>query len=357
MKSSVAGPLFGTRVESEPGMHDEPSPFSRAMRVMVVLFALTAVGIVWFWLVEGWSLIDAAYMTVITLTTVGYREVRPLTLQSQVFLMFYLIGGLGVFLFSVVELGEMIVRAELTGWLRRREMTTALKSMHEHYIVCGFGRMGRSICQQLSRHGLPLVVVDHDDQAVSECEQQGWLCVRGDATDDRVLMEAGIDRARGLAVVLDSDADNLYTVLSARLLSPGLQIIARATDQTSARKMERAGADRVVCLYAAGARTMAQFMINPRVEDFFEVVSSAGAAMDLAELRIAPESKYAGKVLKETDFRQRGVVIVAIRRSSGELEIPPSANSRIEVGDRLIALGDAQAISDFLAHEKSASAI
>ncbi len=338
-------------------MHSEQTPFLRAMRVIGVLVVLTAVGTAWFWLVEGWPFLDAAYMTVITLTTVGYREVRPLTLHSQIFLMIYLVCGLGVFLFSVVELGEMVVRAELTGWLRRREMSKALKSMRDHYIVCGFGRMGRTICQQLSRHRLPLVVVDQDDQAAAECEQQGWLCVCGDATEDRVLVEAGIERARGLAVVLDSDADNLYVVLSARLISPGLQIIARAADEIGARKMERAGANRVVCLYAAGARTMAQFMINPRVEDFFEVVSAASGAMDLAELRIDPSSKYAGQVLGETDFRSRGIIIVAIRRANGTMEVPPSARSRIDVGDSLIALGDSEAIAAFLADEENATAM
>ncbi|MCA9133500.1 MAG: potassium channel protein [Planctomycetales bacterium] len=319
--------------------------------IIAILFLLTTVGTGWFWLVERWTLLDAAYMTVITLSTVGYGEVRPLTPRSQVFIIFYLIGGLGVFLFALVQLGEMMVRAELRTWLRRRGMNSTLKAAKDHFIVCGFGRMGRTICQHLALRRLPFVVVDQDEDALVECEQQGWPCVRADVTSDRTLLDAGIERARGLAVVLDSDADNLYVVLSARLLQPELPIIARATDESSSHKMERAGANRVVSPFTTGAATMAQLLINPHVEDFFEFVSGAGTTLDLAEIRVSAESPCANRPLMHTDFRSRGVIVVAIRRPDGEILLPPAHSTVIRPDDVLIALGKVSAVAALLASE------
>ncbi len=323
----------------------------RLVWTVAVLLILNLVGTGWFWLVEGWSLLDASYMTVITLSTVGFEEVRPLSAGGRLFVMAFLICGLGVFLFAVVHLGEMVVRAELGNWLRRRGMSSALKSVTDHFVVCGFGRMGRTICRHLVDRQLPFVVIDNDENALSDCEQNGWLCVRDDATDDRTLLDAGIERARGLAVVLDTDADNLYVVLSARLIAPDLQIIARAVDESSAAKMEKAGANRVVSLYATGAATMAHLLINPRVEDFFEIVSASGAPLDLAEIRVSAASPYANQTLEEADFRQRGVIIVAIRRPDGEILLPPPGTAMIRPDDKLIALGQVSAVSQFLASE------
>lgn len=320
----------------------------RLIWIIAVLVLLTAVGTGWFWLLEGWSLIDAVFMTVITLSTVGYDEVRPLSDRSRIFVIVYLVGGLGVFLFAVVQLGEMIVRAELRTWLRRRGMNSTLQSVKNHFIVCGFGRMGLTICRHLADRKLPFVVVDQNESALAECEQQGWPCVRDDATDDRTLMDAGIKRARGLAVVLDSDADNLYVVLSARLIAPDLQIIARAIDENGAHKMEKAGANHVVSLVTTGAATMAQLLINPQVEDFFEFLSDSGTTLDLAEVRITTESPFANCTLSETDFRQRGVIIVAVRRPDGEILLPPSSSTMICPDDVLIALGKVSAVSELL---------
>jgi voltage-gated potassium channel len=227
--------------------------------------------------------------------------------------------------------------------------------MKNHFIVCGFGRMGQTICKHLAERRLPFVVIDKDEKALAECEQKGWLCIRNDATNDRTLLDAGIDRARGLAVVLDSDADNLYVVLSARLIASELQIIARVADESSSHKMEKAGANRVVSLFANGAATMAQLLINPHVEDFFEFVSGSGSALDLAEIRVTAESACANRVLSETNFRKRGVIVVAIRRPDGEILLPPSASTQIRPNDILIALGKVSAVSELLACEETMS--
>ncbi len=328
----------------------------RPLSIVAVLTVLTTVGVGWFWLVEGWSLIDSAYMTVITLSTVGYQEVQPLSDRGRVFVMAYLVCGLGVFLFAMMQLGEMVVRAELRSWLWRRGMNSKLKSVSGHFIVCGYGRMGRALCRHLADRKLKFVVVDTSDDAIEECQIHGWPCIRDDATNDQTLLDAGIERARGLAVVLSSDADNLFVVLSARLIAPKLQIIARATDENSAQKMEKAGASRVVSLFTSGAATMAQQLINPSVEDFFELVSKNGSTIDMAEIRVTAQSPCCNRELSDTDFRNRGIIIVAVRRSTGEILLPPRSTTVLHPDDVLIALGEVSAVSQFLACDDTASA-
>lgn len=318
-----------------------------------MLLIPTLIGTAWFKWVEGWSLVDALYMTVITLSTVGYEEVHPLSERARIFVIVLLTSGFGVFLFAAAQLGEMIVRAELGNWLKGRGMSSALKSAHDHFIICGFGRMGRTMCRLLADRNLPFVVIDQDENAVADCEEQGWLCVLDDATSDSALFEAGIERARGLATVLDSDADNLYVVVSARIIAPNLRINARAADENSAHKMERAGADRVISLYAAGAATMAQLLINPHVEDFFEIFSAEGSALDLAEIRVKTTSPFANLKLSDTNFRTQGIIVVAIRRANGDVLLPPPASAVIRPGDELVALGKVSAISEFLSRDEA----
>lgn len=323
-------------------------------RILALMCFLTLVGTCWFWLVEGWSLLEAVYMTVITLSTVGFQEVRPLSSSGRVFVIIFLIAGLGAFLYGVVQLGEMVVRAELRHWWRKRGMQATIKALHGHYIVCGYGRMGQAVCRHLAGRGLIFVVIDSNSLVATECELKGWPVVCGDATNDDVLRAAGIESSRGLAAVLSDDRDNLYVVLSARLLVPGLQIIARAMDENAAAKMEKAGASRVVSLYATGAATLAQLLANPHVEDFFELVSPSGSAVDLAEIKVTAESPYANRPLSQTDFRRHGIIIVAVRRPDGETLLPPPAATVVRPDDALVALGKVAAISEFLALDAKA---
>ncbi|MEM7231378.1 MAG: potassium channel protein [Planctomycetota bacterium] len=319
----------------------------RLVSICLVLVALTAVGTLGFWLLEDrYSLFDALYMSVITLTTVGYGEVHELSTAGRVFVMVYLWSGLGVFLFSAAALGEIIVRNQMRIWLEKRRMDTALRSIEDHFIICGYGRMGQIVCGQLKAKGLEFVVVETDDDALTECQEHGHPWIKGDATDDETLIEAGVHRARGLATVLGTDADNLYVVFSARLLAPSIQILARATGDKVIAKMERAGANRVVSPFAAGATKITQLLANPNVEDFMEIFSEGESELDLAEISVATDSPLAGALLRETELTKQGVVIVAIRRSDGPPLIPPPSDTRIQPGDSLIALGDAETILD-----------
>jgi len=321
-------------------------PMHKLVRILLLLGALTTAGSIWFWIVEGWRLIDSVYMTVITLSTVGFHEVNPLTDRARVFVMCFLVVGLGVFMYGIIELGELVIRAELRQWWRRQSMDQELKSLNGHFIICGFGRMGRMVCRQLADQGVPFVTIDRDEEALELCQQNRWPRILGDATEDRVLTEAGIGRARGLAAVLSSDADNLYVVLSARLVRNDLRVIARAYDDGGAEKMQRAGANQVVSLYTSGATKMAHLLTNPNLGDFFEFVADGGMTFDLAEINVTHEDPFANRSLADSDFRERGVIIVGIRQNDGTVLLPPSSSTIIKPGNDLFAIGNANAIAE-----------
>lgn len=310
----------------------------RALKLAALLTALTVIGTVGFHLIEGWSLFDSLYMAIITLTTVGYGEVHPLSGPGRVFVMFYLVVSLGFFLYGIVQVAELMLRAQLLDWFGRRKMDSQIKSMKDHFIICGYGRMGQSVCLQLAQRGIPFLAIDRNREALAECKAKSWHWLAGDATDDDTLIEAGITRARGIASVLESDADNLFVVMSARMLNPKLQIISRASEEKQIPKLQRAGANRVVSMFTAAGAKMAQLLINPQVDDFFEVISERGDDLSLAEVHVPPESPLIGKALRETDFRARGIMVVGIRRNDGRILMPPESAELIQTNDHLIML-------------------
>jgi len=317
-------------------------------RLIALLIAVPMAGALGFYFIEQWTFFESLYMAVTTVTTVGFGELYPLSQAGRTFVIAYLIVGLGVFLYSAAALGELVMRAELRTLLGNRMMEKELKNMSNHFVVCGLGRMGRALCEELSRKHQPFIVVERDEQVMEDARQEQWPWINGDATDDRVLLAAGIRQAKGLATVLSSDADNLYVVLSARLLHPELHIIARSTDEDSAAKMRRAGADRVISLYQTSAVRMARMLGSPILEDFFEVLATHDTEIDLAEIKVTATDGYIGKTLADTDLSQRGIVVVGLRRANGELILPPGPNHRIQSGDCLIALGRSEAISDVI---------
>ena len=318
------------------------------VRVVLALLALTAVGTMGFAWIEGWNLADSMYMAVITMTTVGFNEVHPLSSGGRTFAMVFLVVGLGVFMFGAVTLGELIVRAQLGEWLGRNKMSSTLGSIHGHFVVCGLGRFGRTLCEQLESLRLPFVVIEADPEVADVCKERNWLFVIGDATEDPVLVSAGIHRARGIACTLPSDAENLYVVMSARLLCKDIQILSRATTEKAGEKLHRAGANRVISLYATSAIKMAQLMANPHVQDFFEVVTAKGKSFDLVQIRVEEGASYAGVPLSRSGLREKGVMVVCIRRADGEVMLPPAPTDQISVGDSLTVLGKIESLQELM---------
>ena len=321
------------------------------LATVTLLFSFLILGAVCFRLTEGWDWLQCFYEAVIIMTTVGLSATAQAELHpyTKLFIIFYLMVGIGIFTYCVSQLGQLLVNLQLRGYWERRAMDHAIRKLKGHFIVCGFGRMGRTICRYLNSRNKPFVVIDVDgDRITAACREHGWLYLVGDATDDEVLLTAGILDAKALTTVLATDADNVYVVLSARLLNAKLQIVARASDEKAVDKLERAGATRVVSPFSSGAVKIARFMLNPSVEDFLEITDDHGSQLELADVQISENSPCVGKRLMDTDLRERGVIVVGIRRANGERLMPPPGTAIIESGDCLFAFGSSQAVNEMI---------
>ncbi len=321
----------------------------RLIPIPVMLVTLLGVGTIGFRIVTHASWMECLYLSVIFLTTVGAREPTPLTRPAMLFIILYLVCGMGIFTYAAFQLGQWFFSARLQLLMERRRMEREIRELKNHFVVCGFGRMGEVICGYLAERGKPFVVIDTDQARLeSVCIERSWLYICGDATDDKVLRLAKVDQAKALAAVLPTDADNLYVSLASRMLNPSLQIVARANDERAVSKMVRAGANRVISPVTSGAMKMARFLLNPHIEDFLGIADARGSHLELAEVVVDEKNPYVGKKLKETDLRERGIMIIGIRRANGERLIPPSASANIEVGDCLLAFGSAEAINEMV---------
>lgn len=320
------------------------NPVRQIVIIAGLLLLLTTVGTLGIHLLTEVSWLEACYMAVVILTTVGSRDVPP-EADVMLFVIIYLVCGLGAFTYSAFQLGSILVNANIRNVLGRRRMERELVKLRDHYIVCGAGRMGLTICEYLANRKQPFVVVDHSEELLADvCGEKNWPFIVGDATHDEVLRAAGVERARALATVLATDADNLYVVLSARLLSDSIQIVARATERTALQKLQRAGASRVISPFSSGGIKMARFMLSPSIEDFLEFTDETGSSLELVELQIDEKSSYVGQTLAQTDLREQGVMVIGIRRADGGHVLAPGGDARVEAGDRLFTFGRSQAV-------------
>lgn len=313
---------------------------------LLLLVFLLFVGTWGYYLLEGWPLSDAFYMTVITISTVGFGEVHPLSEKGRLFTIFLILGGVGVAIYVFSAVTEVIVSGQIQNLLGRRRLEYKIETLREHYIICGYGRIGHHICHIIARE-VPFVVVENDQERIKELEEDGFIYFQGDATHEDVLKKVGIERAKGLVAVLGSDADNVYITLTARSLNPKLFIIARADEDHVVRKLERAGADKVISPYLIGARRMAMTILRPAVTDFLELATpEANLELQLEEVRIRAQSDLVGKKLIESGIRQfSGAIILAVRKVTGEMVFNPPPDYILESGDTLVALGDRKGLS------------
>lgn len=292
--------------------------------------------------IEGWNLLDSLYMTVITLTTVGYKEIHDLSLNGRLFTIILLIGGVGTMLYVLSTGAKFILEGELQEIYGRKKLEKRLKDMKDHYIVCGYGRMGKIITRELKHEKFRFIVIEKSEVILDTDEREDILIIHGDATKDELLKRAGIERAKCLISVLPTDAENLYVVLSSRGLNPDLLIVARAGEEGSEQKLLRAGADRVVSPYHIGGLRMAHTVLKPAVVDFIEFVTKSGNIdLQIVEISVKEGSKLAGLTLDECGIgRDLGIIIVAIKQQSGEMRFNPTFRTAIEAGDTLIAVGE-----------------
>jgi voltage-gated potassium channel len=313
----------------------------KVLLTLALILLIVSFGTIGYMAIEGWNFLDAFYMTVITLTTVGFGEVHKLSDPGRLFTIALIIGGVGTVFYALSTGAKITLEGELQELFGRQRLEKKIRALKDHYIICGFGRMGRIICRELKHEGVPFVVIEKKPDVLSD-EHKDVLLFEGDATSDEVLKEVGIEKAKGLISVLPTDAENLYVVLSARGLNPNLQIVARAGEEGSGQKLLRAGADRVVSPYHIGGLRIAHTVLKPAVVDFIEFATKSGNIdLQMEEINIMEDSSLAGLTLDECGFgRELGVIIVAIKQASGEMRFNPTFRSAIAAGDTLIALGE-----------------
>src|SRR5215204_6328756 len=314
----------------------------RIWSAFLALGVITAVGVLGYILFEGWSFMDALYMTVITLTTVGYREVHELDTTGQLWTMALLITGVGTLFYAAVSSVELAVEGAVQGYFQRRRMRAEINKLNGHHVLCGFGRVGRQVAREFALDGVPFVIVDNDPQRVEECLAEGYLAILGEASEDAVLKEAGVGRAKGLVAAVDSDADNVFVTLSARKMNPDLYIVARTSSDEAAGKLEIAGANRTLSPYAVGGRRLASLATQPLVVDFLDVVTRGekGIEFRLEEFIVPEDSFVADHTIGELKIGERtGAIVLAIRTTEGNFDTTPSADDRLRAGDTLIVLG------------------
>ena len=313
---------------------------------IAALLSIIAIGTFGYSMVEDWSLFDSLYMTVITLATVGFKEVQPLSDHGKLFTIVLIISGTGMIAYTLSSLLQFTLEGQLRKILGRKKLESRISKLSDHYIICGFGRIGHLICREFHSRPLPFVVVEKDPQLVERLARSDYIYVEGDATDDETLQSAGIDRAKGLITAVTSDTDNVYITLTARGLNPKLFILARASAEGSEKKLMRAGASKVISPYTIGASRMAQAILRPSVVDFIEIATaSENLELQIEEITIHPSSEIAGKSLVDSGIKQSmGIIIVGIKLTDNEMTFNPPPYTIIEPNSVLITLGERPAI-------------
>ncbi len=313
----------------------------RVRTAALLLLAVIITGTAGYALIEGWPFLDSLYMTVITIGTVGYREVAPLSDLGRVFTIFLIFAGVGSIAFSFGTIVEFMVEGHLTSLLEGRRMEKRVSALTGHHIVVGIGRVGSVVAKSLADEGVPFVVVDSCEECRVAAEEAGWLFVHGDATDEQVLLHAGVMRARGLVTAVDTDADNLFVSLTARTLNPSLYIIARSSSVTSEAKILRSGADRVITPNVIGGRRMAAMVLHPLVSDYLDIVTHGDEIeFRLDSMPIGSGSKLAGVTIRDARVRDlTGAYILAVRSEMGQINANPPSETVLGTGDELVVLG------------------
>jgi voltage-gated potassium channel len=310
--------------------------------VLVALIALTAAGTVGFHYIEHWGWFDSFYMVVITLSTVGYQEVHPLSFTGRVFCIVLIVSGVALVFLMIGAATQALLEFELFKVFGKRRMERDIASLKDHYIICGAGRVGHSVAHELSQKPCPFIIVESDEKSAADLDPK-WLALVGDAASEKTLRDAGIERAAGLVAATTTDATNIYIVLTARGLNPMLKIIARATEERAERHLRTAGADIVISPYAAAGHRIAQSFLRPHLLDFLDITSDRSGAnqMLIEEIRISPQSPLAGMTVGSSGIHHKfGIMILAIRHADGNTRFNPEAPEPIQGNDHLIAMGE-----------------
>jgi len=323
------------------------NPLVQLKSSFIALILLVFIGTIGYVALEGWPFLDALYMTVTTITTVGYMEVHALSSAGRIFTLLLIVSGVTVLFYTVGKIAQVMFEGQFQRYFGRMKVEKKIESMRDHYIICGYGRIGSLICKEFAAKPVPFVVVENKPDVILKLEEEHYPYLRGNATEDESLLKAGIKRAKGLISVVTSDTENVYITLTARGLNPDLYILARAGEEGSDIKLQRAGANKVISPYHIGGSRMAQAILRPNVVDFIEIATGRDHYdLQMEEICIPDASYCAGENLMSSGFRkQTGVIIVGIKKASGKMVFNPDSQTRIDARDTLIILGEPAAIT------------
>jgi voltage-gated potassium channel len=308
---------------------------------LFIIIGIVAFGTFGYVYVDRMPLFDSFYMTIITISTVGFSEIHPLTNGGRVITMLIIIASISIGGYSLAMVVRSFIEGEMKKSFARRKMEKQIHELRNHFIICGFGRIGRIICDELREEKIDFVVIEHDEDAIHELESKWYLCLKMDATSEEALVKAGIMNARGIVTAVRSDANNVFITLSAKGLRPDIFILSRTSDVKNEEKLKRAGATRVVSPYYLGGRRMAQVLKRPTVVDFIDVATMGNKlGLIIEEVIVMPGARLVGKNLIESRLRQDfGVIIVAIKRPSEEMIFNPMPSETLKANDVLVVLG------------------
>ena len=321
----------------------------RALRnvkfLAIAIITLMTIGTAGFHLIEGWSLFDGFYMVVTTFTTIGYQEVHPLSHAGRIFNVFIIGAGVALVFLMIGSLTQVLIESEFQQLFGRRKMEREIGRLTDHYIICGAGRVGRSVAHELMRKPAPFLIIENNEAKAERYREEFPLMLVGDSSHESVLKQARIDKARGLVAATTTDASNTYIVLTARSLNPKLKIIARASEEDAEKYLRTAGADVVVSPYAFAGHRIAHSFLRPNVIDFLDVamVQQDKLGLEIEEMRIEPASPFAGKTVSSAKIRQDlGIIVLAIKHADQPMHYNPTSHDKIEAGDYLIVMGPPQ---------------
>ncbi|TMC86440.1 MAG: potassium channel protein [Chloroflexi bacterium] len=315
-------------------------PLRRFRLAAVLLGIVVVVGITGYRLINGWGLLDSFYMVIITISTVGYTEVHPQGSAGRLFTSGLIVVGVATMLYGFGVFAETLADNSFGRYRRERQLERDLKHLRDHFIICGYGRIGTQIVAEFEDHKVPYVVIDQTEEALERIRAEGRLHIEGDASKEDVLLQAGIERARGLVSAVDSDERAVYIVLAARAFNPKLYIVARAGRPDSIRRLELAGATRTISPYVMAGHRMAELAIRPAMLDLLDTLHHGEAGIGVEEMVVTPASKAIGNTLDEAGLlASNAAKVLAVRKTDGTVNVNPPASARLEEGDLVIALG------------------
>lgn len=326
---------------------------NRLKTAVIIILFIFILGTIGYNLLEGFSYLEAFYFTLITLTTIGYGELHSLSMTGRLFTIFLIITGLGTTAYMLSTFGQLIIEGQIFRYYRRQRMEKHMNKLNQHIIVCGYGRLGSVICQELHSMGKPFVVIDKDPEIIEKLSETSFKYLEADATDDEVLIKAGIEKAKILITVLATDAQNLFTTLSARQINPNILILARYENENSRSKLIKAGANKTINPHKIGGNKAVQIVMRPNVTDILDLATSEQSIdLSMEEIILRPDSDIVGKPLKDTGIREKyDTILISIKRKDGKQLFNPPVDTILEERDIMIVIGPPDKVKQMAENE------